>query len=57
MSVADVFNVVWRLDGVKKFIFQKIRLKIRRGKFIVVVNQANNAGLANILIFRKEMFL
>lgn len=56
MSVADVFNVVWRLDGVRKIIFQKIRLKIRRGKFIVVVNQANKAALANISIFKKETF-
>lgn len=47
MSVADVFNVVWRLNGVKKIIFQKIRLKIRCGKFIVVVNQVEKSGFAN----------
>lgn len=56
MSVVDVFNVVWRLDGVRKIIFQKIRLKIRRGKFIVVVNQAKEAKLANISIFRMKTF-
>lgn len=52
MSVADVFNVVWRLNGVKKIIFQKIRLKIRRGKFIVV---EKSSGKIRVCKFFKKL--